>query len=316
MMKLAVVLALVAAPTVVGSTMVQTQQKVVVGAEAAGRNMKATKDPCEGKDEVACNNKKKCTFIIAGVQGNRFCVLTAGEDSVVRQGSDNAAPSKLGVVSGGADNLAGTDGDYNVVSGGRLNYPNAEFGAVSGGGRNSIEGSDYGTISGGDTNSILESEGYNAISGGTDNTVQGEHSSISGGKNNFASGKGGVITGGEDNISLDGGIIMGGERNRANAEGAVVVGGSKNEAIGKNSVAMGVKAIAMNDNSMVINLGDKKLETEEDGQFLASATTFLFQIGDGKPTKQGNAQTFTFNEETVQALMDLLKEDEGEDSDE
>jgi len=283
---------------------------MVEGAEAAGRNMKATKDPCEGKNEVKCDKKKECTNIVAGVKGNRFCVLTAGEMSVVRQGSDNAAPSKLGVVGGGADNLAGADGDFNVVSGGRLNYPNAEFGAVSGGGRNTIEGSDYGTISGGDTNSILGSKGYNAISGGTDNKVEGGHCSISGGRNNDVSGTRGVITGGKDNISEDGGIVMGGEQNKAGAEYAVVVGGSKNQANGKNSVAMGKEAMAMNDNSMVINLGEGKLESEEDGHFLASATTFLFQIGNGKTNNQGNPQTFLFNEERVKLLMDLLDEDD------
>merc|ERR1712238_24459 len=60
----------------------------------------------------------------------------------------------------------------------------------------------------------------------------------------------------------------------------------------------------------VSNLGTKKLETEEDGQFLASATTYLFQIGNGLPTKQGNPQTVTFTAENVQLLNDLLdKED-------
>lgn len=310
-MKLAVVLALVAAPTVLGSTLVQAQKKVVVGAEAAGRNMKATKDNCEGKNEEDCNSKSKCTFIIAGVKDNRFCVLTAGEDSVVRQGSDNAAPSRLGVVSGGADNLAGADGDYNVVSGGRYNYPNGEKGTVSGGARNTIEKSDYGTISGGDRNSILQAPaGYNAISGGKFNTAEGEYITISGGENNVASGKGTVIMGGKDGIARDGGVIMGGFKNRALGKGSVVVGGQQNQANGVNSIAMGVKAIAKNDNSMVINLGTKKLETEEDGQFLASATTYLFQIGNGLPTKQGNPQTVTFTAENVQLLNDLLdKED-------
>merc|ERR1712238_438252 len=160
------------------------------------------------------------------------------------------------------------------VSGGRYNYPNGEKGTVSGGARNTIEKSDYGTISGGDRNSILQAPaGYNAISGGKFNTAEGEYITISGGENNVASGKGTVI--------------MGGFKNRALAKGAVAVGGQQNQANGVNSIAMGVKAIAKNDNSMVINLGTKKLETEEDGQFLASATTYLFQIGNGLPTKQG-----------------------------
>merc|ERR1712238_520241 len=126
---------------------------------------------------------------------------------------------------------------------------------------------------------------------------------ISGGENNVASGKGTVIMGGKDGIARDGGVIMGGYKNRALAKGAVVVGGQQNQ-------ANGVNAIAKNDNSMVINLGTKKLETEEDGQFLASATTYLFQIGNGLPTKQGNPQTVTFTAENVQLLNDLLdKED-------
>merc|ERR1712238_435832 len=145
-------------------------------------------------------------------------------------------------------------------------------------------------------NSILQAPaGYNAISGGKFNTAEGEYITISGGENNVASGKGTVIMGGKDGIARDGGVIVGGQQNQAN---------------GVNSIAMGVKAIAKNDNSMVINLGTKKLETEEDGQFLASATTYLFQIGNGLPTKQGNPQTVTFTAENVQLLNDLLdKED-------
>lgn len=303
MMKLAVVLALVAAPAVV--PMVQAQE------EEVAQKARRLADPCEGKNEKKCAKKDECTFIIAGQLGNRVCILTLGEDSVARQGQDNVAPSYVGVVSGGLDNIAGAGGDYNVVSGGRSNYPDGMMGTVSGGGRNKIEtdGTDGGTISGGNRNTIVEDSKLAAISGGSDNSLAGDFGTISGGKKQVITGKGGVITGGDGNMA-GAGTVTGGKDNMAMGFASVVSGGMDNTAEGDYSVAFGTKAQAVNKNSMVINLGTDKVTSDSDGQFLAVATSYTMQIQDGKPDKNGNIQTFTINEDNVQYLIDLLEEEE------
>jgi len=300
MMKLAVVLALVAAPAVV--PMVQAQE------EEVAQKARRLADPCEGKNEKKCAKKDECTFIIAGQLGNRVCILTLGEDSVARQGQDNVAPSYVGVVSGGLDNIAGAGGDYNVVSGGRSNYPDGMMGTVSGGGRNKIEtdGTDGGTISGGNRNTIMEDSKLGAISGGSDNMLMAAgFGTISGGKNQAITGKFGVITGGDGNIAGEG-TVTGGKNNKATGLHSVVSGGMDNVASGDYSIAFGTKAKAVNNNSMVINLGTDKVTSDSDGQFIAVAASYTMQIQDGKPTKTGAIQTFTIDEDNVQILIDLL----------
>jgi len=289
MMKLAVVLALVASPAVV--PMVQAA------------------DPCEGKNEEKCKKKEQCTFLIAGVL-NRVCILTLGEDSIAREGFDNVAPSYVGVVGGGLDNIAGAGGDYNVVGGGRMNYPDGEKGTVSGGGRNIIEtdGTDFGTISGGNRNSILEESKFGVISGGSDNTLDGRIGTISGGKNQVITGKYGVITGGEGGTAGEG-TVTGGENNKAEGQAAVVIGGKDNSAAGDYSIAFGTQAKAVNKHSMVINLGEDKIKSDVDGQYLVVATSYTMQINTGKPTKNGNVQTITIDADNIQNLIDALEED-------
>merc|ERR1712032_726201 len=127
---------------------------------------------------------------------------------------------------------------------------------------------EYSVITGGQDNKWDKSDGSVTISGGNANTVAGKNSVVTGGQQNEARG--------------DNSVVFGGRNNKALGPYSFVGGGNGNTALGDHAIAMGQKAEAKNDFSMVINLqgagnlGD--LSSSEDGQFLVRAKQYRFQI--------------------------------------
>mmetsp|Transcript_6010 Transcript_6010/g.6479 ORF Transcript_6010/g.6479 Transcript_6010/m.6479 type:complete len:174 (+) Transcript_6010:576-1097(+) len=69
--------------------------------------------------------------------------------------------------------------------------------------------------------------------------------------------------------------------NIASGQAAAVISGQWNKASGKNSIAMGYKANANEDRSLVINLGKKgkQVSSNNKGEFLVNSDFFTIQIG-------------------------------------
>jgi len=299
-----------------------------------------TTDPCEDfSSKNKCGKKDECTWLSAF----EFCILTAGTGSVVREGSENTAPGKYSVVGGGQWNEAGdTDDAYSVIGGG---LSNACYGGskntISGGNTNGIvlvadaEVQEFGTISGGWTNIIVDGS-YSVITGGggdfggavdgDGNIIQGsDTSTISGGKKNrirglfgVSGGSGHTMTGGFENYIAyeeepeSHSVLTGGSRNIVVGEHAVVAGGDLNYAYGPNSLAFGQNAATNFEHSMVVNLigGDDTEDTllgTKDGEFLVSAESFRFQIGNG-----GNdgIESADITKTNIQNLRTALEEEE------
>jgi len=266
-----------------------------------------TNNPCDGLTKKKCNNKKQCTFFSSAFFYNNQCYLTAGNGSIVRDGSKNVAPGTLCTVGGGQQNRAGYLDfypAYSVIGGGVDNLCVGDKSTISGGNKNIIfsislsEGitSEYDTISGGSSNGITDSTSA-AITGGGGGDLKGEGNSISygdmstisGGKQNIVVGSGNTLTGGFNNVVSYPGtpndcVVTGGNSNNARKQGSVVMGGQFNTADGKNSLALGQNAVTKYDHSMVVNLMDDEtpLKATQEGHFLVNANSFRFQVGNGE----------------------------------
>jgi len=261
-----------------------------------------------------------------------------GEGSVVRQGKDNVASGEFCTVGGGELNIIDTRGPvnfkdkqpiYSVIGGGKDNRGQnltpflklVKFGdkaVLSGGAENRMFSANGSTISGGTINLMRQEQ--SVITGGIFNTANGEEGggTISGGGENFNVAGGTVITGGISNSAgtsnfvpgskRRNGVVTGGFGNASTGLSSVVVGGKGNSAEGDYSIAFGTSAIAIADNSMVINLidtGNEPLFTEEIGLFLVNAKSFRFQVGSNGSNGKKDLST-VINEDNIGKLIDLL----------
>jgi len=247
-------------------------------------------------------------------------VLGQGIGSVVREGKDNVAPGEYCTIGGGEENDAG-NADYNVIGGGLDNGTQGDKGTISGGKNNFIEDEQEAnrgiTISGGSFN-IIDDSTFSVITGGgrfgDGNSIDfGSENIISGGIGNSVDGsKKCVVTGGVSNaISSDSReycVVTGGNLNSASGTGSVIVGGTSNTANGDYSIVFGEEGSADFDSSMVVGLTGGKVATEDEGQFLAVANSFRFQIGDGEPKQNGDPQFAKITDENIQNLIDALNE--------
>jgi len=142
-------------------------------------------DPCEDFNKKKCGKKDECTWN----SDLEFCALTAGTDSIVRDGSENTASGEYSAVGGGRWNDAGFIGDaYNVIGGGDSNVCiDGSKNIISGGSNNSITSitnadvQDFDTISGG-LNNLINDGSYSVITGGGggDGDEDGEYNLING----------------------------------------------------------------------------------------------------------------------------------------
>jgi len=311
---------------------------VGVAASSARVVQGQTIDPCSDFNNKKCGKKDECTWNSVG----GFCLLTAGTGSVVRDGSENAAPGNYCAVGGGQRNEAGNRddahsvigggfmnvcllGSKNTISGGNFNHiasgVSQDFDTISGGWDNIIHGGSYSVITGGGGGSFTvtddggDNDEYNIIEGCDTSTV-------SGGKKNRIRGSGGsghTISGGIDNkmyrSETQYRTITGGYDNSADGQGqgAVVSGGALNRAIGTNSLAFGQNAVTLYKHSMVVNLlgGEDKddvLTGTEDGEFLVTAESFRFQIGNGNGN-DGN-DSIELTKTNMQNLLTAFEEEE------
>lgn len=244
--------------------------------------------------------------------------------------NDNLALGDFSTTGGGLGNAAGSDPDnpgpthaYVVVGGGAGNVANGPITVISGGFDNHIRSDDsspnankYSVISGGNGNNRLDvDEEYlttgSVITGGKLNQWIGRKKSpqmvISGGHMNRVSGKQSVVTGGEGNAATGMySVVLGGKENTASGDFSAIPGGLLNVAAGKHSVAMGMRANAKHDNSMVINLqGNRQVvESTHDGQFLVQAKTFRFQFTNDPGIDDENV--LSLNADNIQLLQDAI----------
>jgi len=277
--------------------------------------------PCIELAEKKCKKVEQCTYF----SSTKECFLTAGKNSIVRQGDKNVAPGPLCTVGGGKNNLVGyvdPAQSYNVIGGGIDNICFGNKNTISGGKSNDVDASEdskYNTISGGWTNSIIDSTAAVITGGGGDlddffgnfNVISdGDTSTLSGGSQNRVYGPGQTVTGGFKNQSINlpntpgFGVVTGGTRNGASSR-SVTMGGQSNTAYGKNSIALGQNAFTSYAHSMVVNLMEPKnandyLETTQDGHFLVNANSFRFQVGNG--------DSATINSENINRLKKELLE--------
>jgi len=310
MMKLAVVLVGVAAPSVV---------------------LAQSTNPCSGLSENKCDKKTECSFISV----LNFCADTTGFLSIARQGEDNFASGDFCTTGGGKKNNAGaikaggTADSYSVVGGGTRNFSVGDKGVISGGKDNTVSTRGNGpkqfigsTISGGQFNTIKSGDSLNTgspfcvITGGGGSTevdrndiTSASAGTISGGRSNRIGGNGSVVTGGVVNRVFglsNNSVVTGGNFNSADGRGSVVVGGFLNAVTRSDfSIAFGQNAFVDRlDSSMVVNLSKKDLSADKDGQFLVSAKSYKFQIGNGA----NDLSTF-INKDNIGNLIDALNVD-------
>jgi len=269
---------------------------------------------------------KLCT--VGGGEGN-----LAGTDedklSVVGGGKNNLIFGDTNVVSGGKRNVMFKDMEDS-------SFKDLEGSTISGGYESVIEsGASFSVVTGGVANTIFPGSKNGAensvISGGIENAVLAKGGVVTGGDFNGNISEGGtnaVITGGFGNDAKGiGGVVMGGRFGNANGDYSLAFGGHN--------------TYAKNDHSMVINLidnepkeskrtlagrplslhGDVKrlLEDEieacskedvtgsvcstDDGQFLAYAEQFTFQIGNNVDER------LMIKKDNIKNLIDVLNED-------
>jgi hypothetical protein len=188
----------------------------------------------------------------------------------------NRVYDNLGVVGGGAGNIAGSidattdNASFATVGGGRFNTASNEFASVAGGHGNTASGA--GAFVGGGGYDGIDTVGNEAsgpaatIGGGVGNTASGFQPTIGGGKGNTADTYQATVSGGLDNSATNHNAAVGGGRSnsavgayatvgggRGNSARlyATVPGGHNNEASGSYAFAAGRRAKANNQGCFV-----------------------------------------------------------------
>lgn len=172
---------------------------------------------------------------------------------------------------------------------------------------------------------ILPGVGFNnrhcgGIIGGENNTALGVHSFVGAGNGNSATNYGSFVGAGRTNIAtwIDSAVVSGSENtangicsfigagssNAASGYYAAIIGGEGNTALGDYSIAMGFKADANKERSVVINLGKngKPVSSNKKGEFLVQSNFFTIQIGKKK---------VTINKKNINNFAKLLNKDDG-----
>jgi len=179
-----------------------------------------------------------------------------GSDNTIAGGRFNSTTDSATTVGGGWGNSA--THLYATVAGGTINKASAQASVIAGG-RENTNGGWYAAIGGGFHNLISDyPDGQlSVIGGGNRNSLSGNYAVIGGGELNTVGGSHTVIAGGDSNhggSSSDYSAIGGGQYNSTYGTHATVPGGILNIASGNYSTAMGVKADAFHDYSLVCSL--------------------------------------------------------------
>ncbi len=188
-------------------------------------------------------------------------------------------------ILGGNYNLL-TWSPNSVIAGGfsqTLNLSGYSF--IGAGYDNNIVGTDeptdrYNVIGGGFSNDIT-SAGYATVAGGRENIASGDNSTVSGGFQNQTSGSGSSVAGGALNqASGNSSHVAGGVNNRAIGDYSLAAGGGSS-ARGVRSTAIGNKAVAIDDGSMVFSASPSTLIADSiksggSGQMVLRATGGIY----------------------------------------
>ena len=178
-----------------------------------------------------------------------------GEFGTIAGGSYNQAHGYAAVVGGGGGigptpmDIYGNQalGNWSVVGGGRLNLAANTFATASGSGYNHVSGY-AATIAGGgglDPNlgTLLTnraSGSWSVISGGRENSADGESATVGGGERNTALRKWATASGGTGNQSLgESATVGGGFYNTADFSASTVSGGEENGALSQHATVGG-----------------------------------------------------------------------------
>eukprot|EP00751_Fragilariopsis_kerguelensis_P015553 CAMPEP_0170849094 /NCGR_PEP_ID=MMETSP0734-20130129/9785_1 /TAXON_ID=186038 /ORGANISM="Fragilariopsis kerguelensis, Strain L26-C5" /LENGTH=311 /DNA_ID=CAMNT_0011218661 /DNA_START=248 /DNA_END=1180 /DNA_ORIENTATION=+ len=149
-----------------------------------------------------------------------------------------------------------------------------------------------------------------AVVTGYENTAVGIDSVVGGGNGNTAEGSYSFVGSGKFNTAkgFESGILAG-FNNVASGRDSVIIGGESNTASGDYSIAMGIKADANKDRSLVINLGKKSLgdngkvvSSNKKGEFLVNSDSFTIRIG---------KKEVTIDKKNIQNFAKLLKNNGG-----
>jgi len=159
------------------------------------------------------------------------------------------------------------------------------------GGPGSIPGNDQNTNS---------AQGYSFVGAGAYNTAKGYASFVGAGDSNSAQKYSFVGAGYNNTAQGYYSVISGGMDNNASGISAAIIGGEGNQASGFYSIAMGFKANANKDRSLVINLGKKlkQVSSKKAGEVLVNSDFFTIQIGKNK---------VTINKKNIKTFAELLK---------
>mmetsp|Transcript_35122 Transcript_35122/g.40083 ORF Transcript_35122/g.40083 Transcript_35122/m.40083 type:complete len:468 (+) Transcript_35122:87-1490(+) len=134
------------------------------------------------------------------------------------------------------------------------------------------------------------------VGAGQTNTAGGGWSAVVAGESNSADGQSSFVGSGDSNQAMgDFASIPGGAHNVASGKASVCMGGEANTASGNYAIAMGFKADANKDRSLVINLGKKgkQVSSNNKGEFLVNSDSFTIQIGKKEVTiDKKNIKTF------------------------
>merc|ERR1712085_62064 len=149
---------------------------------------------------------------------------------------------------------------------------------------------------GGGQNNTIEGKGSTecTIGAGSRNTIKNSPSAtiVGGNKNSIKNSNAGSIGGGqEDQVTGNFAVVGSGQQNIASGKGSVIPGGRQNKASGDFSIALGRRAEAKDDRSLVINLqeGGGTLTSNGIGTFSAAAKRYIFQIGDVQAVIDGTS---------------------------
>jgi len=212
---------------------------------------------------------------VGGPGGDPVTNTVEGDFSFIGAGKSNTALKEGSAVVAGYDNTAAMIDSF--VGAGKQNKAEGLESAVVGGYGNIAVGSD------------------SVVGGGRVNTAEGSFSFVGSGKFNRAKG-------------FESGIVAG-YNNVASGMDSVIIGGDSNTASGDYSIAMGIKADANKDRSLVINLGKKSLgdngkvvSSNKKGEFLVNSDSFTIQIG---------KKEVTIDNKNIKNFAKLLKNNGG-----
>lgn len=179
-------------------------------------------------------------------------------------GYDNITNQVASTIAGGAHNfIKAGSGNFNhsTIGGGSINLISASYSTIAGGTQNSIgDGAGWGTISGGQNNSV-QGDIFNVVAGGSTNAITGQYCVISGGRfSDILASSTYCFVGGGYNQAISGcdfSLIVGGDDNQISvSDNSSILGGADNTISGGSySICLGGNTNALTGATYSVCLG-------------------------------------------------------------